>query len=65
MALAERTWERVGERKRDRARLIESTDTSISELNSRCYELRTLDTNKIHLMTRHTKVFITTFYNDR
>ena len=24
MALAERTWERVGERKRDRARLIES-----------------------------------------
>ena len=25
MALAERTWERVGERKRDRARLIEST----------------------------------------
>ena len=26
MALAERTWERVGERKRDRARLIESTD---------------------------------------
>ena len=26
MALAERTWERVGERKRDRARLIESAD---------------------------------------
>ena len=24
MALAEQTWERVGERKRDRARLIES-----------------------------------------
>ena len=27
MALAERTWERVGERKRDRARLIESAVT--------------------------------------
>ena len=26
MALAEQTWERVGERKRDRARLIESTE---------------------------------------
>ena len=26
MALAERTWERVGERKRDRARLIESAE---------------------------------------
>ena len=30
MALAERTWERVGERKRDRARLIESTGYNIS-----------------------------------
>ena len=27
MALAERTWERVGERKRDRARLIESAES--------------------------------------
>ena len=26
MALAERTWERVGEHKRDRARLIESAE---------------------------------------
>ena len=31
MALAERTWERVGERKRDRARLIESAD-NLTEL---------------------------------
>ena len=28
MALAEQTWERVGERKRDRARLIESAEKS-------------------------------------
>ena len=31
MALAERTWERVGERKRDRARLIESADYYVTQ----------------------------------
>ena len=35
MALAERTWERVGERKRDRARLIESAEY----LNAWKYEI--------------------------
>ena len=38
MALAERTWERVGERKRDRARLIES-----AELLDLSVELHTLE----------------------
>ena len=32
MALAERTWERVGERKRDRARLIESAEITCIRL---------------------------------
>ena len=32
MALAERTWERVGERKRDRARLIESAGVYMEEI---------------------------------
>ena len=31
MALAERTWERVGERKRDRDRLIESADICVQQ----------------------------------
>ena len=34
MALAERTWERVGERKGDRARLIESADYTMVLLHA-------------------------------
>ena len=39
MALAERTWERVGERKRDRARLIESAGSAIGSGTSIKYFL--------------------------
>ena len=47
MALAERTWERVGERKRDRARLIESAELNKSQSTESILPVTSRESEKI------------------